>query len=63
MALILTKGLGQSGSMLVKGLLGQLGEPPTFVRQGFLDRFPINQMLGRRAINNSGFIHAPGTKG
>lgn len=62
MSLILIKGLGQSGSILVKGLLGALGEPSVFVRQGFLDRFPINQMFGRKALHNSGFIHAPGVK-
>jgi hypothetical protein len=60
MAVILTKGMSSSGNrMLVKGL-GAVGTPPTFVRRGFLDRFPINQMLARKPFKNSGFIHAHG---
>jgi len=59
MALILTKGMGSVNRMLIKGF-GAVGEPPTFVRQGFLDRFPADHMMGRKTIKNKGFIHVPG---
>jgi len=59
MALILTKGFGSANRLLIKGF-GAVGEPPAYVRRGFLDRFPINQMLARRTLKNRGFIHAHG---